>query len=184
MADRLEEMGGVISSATTELSAQIEHSDQGVAESAQRLSEAATAMNEMNATVQEVARNASSASSASGETKRKAEAGSRAVEKVVHSIGDVHTKSLELKDDMTQLGEHAQDITGSWASSRTLRISTTMLALNAAIEAARAGEAGRGFAVVADEVRKLAEKTMSSTNEVSTPSALFGEYRQKHGLCG
>lgn len=178
-AGQLEGMVEIISSASTELSAQIEQSDRGASESAQRLQEAATAMNEMNATVQEVARNAGSASTASADTKHKAEAGEHVVHQVVQSIGEVQQVSLQLKDDMAQLNERAQDINRIMGVISDIADQTNLLALNAAIEAARAGEAGRGFAVVADEVRKLAEKTMTSTLDVSNAIRAIQESTDK-----
>lgn len=178
-ANQLEGMVEIISSASTELSAQIEQSDRGASESAQRLQEAATAMNEMNATVQEVARNAGSASTASSDTKQKAEAGEHVVQQVVQSISEVQQVSLQLKDDMAQLNERAQDINRIMGVISDIADQTNLLALNAAIEAARAGEAGRGFAVVADEVRKLAEKTMTSTLDVSNAIRAIQESTDK-----
>lgn len=94
VADKLEEVGNAVASASSQLSAQIEDSDRGASEAAARLSEAATAMNEMNVSVQEVARNASAASEASSETRHKAEVGSQVVERSLRRIEAVHLRQV------------------------------------------------------------------------------------------
>jgi len=165
-AGQLEEVVSIISSASTQLSAQIAQSHQTTQESAQCLAEAADAMNQMTAAVHDVAASASSASSMSEKTKANAEDGANIVRESLQSIAKVNEVSMELKKDMTQLNEHAQAINRIMGVISDIADQTNLLALNAAIEAARAGDAGRGFAVVADEVRKLAEKTMTSTQDV------------------
>lgn len=165
-AEQLEGVINIIFSASEQLSTQVELSNQGAIEQSSRITEAATAMEEMNSTVSEVARNASSASEMSANTRKKAGEGVRIVQEAVASIKNVQAQSVTLKEDMNVLVEHAQSINRIMGVISDIADQTNLLALNAAIEAARAGDAGRGFAVVADEVRKLAEKTMASTADV------------------
>ena len=165
-AQQLEGVVQIVSSASEELSAQIEQSSRGADQQSGRVRETATAMEEMNATVLEVARNAQQAADVSLQAQKQALEGSQIVNDTVKGIMSVHSQSVVIKEDMDALGKQAESIGQIMGVIADIADQTNLLALNAAIEAARAGDAGRGFAVVADEVRKLAEKTMTATQEV------------------
>ena len=123
-----------------------------------KISETASAMEQMSAVVIEVSRNATSAAELSAGARQKAEEGADVVLEVTRSIRSVQEQSRRLKEDMQTLGQHAQAVNRIMSVISDIADQTNLLALNAAIEAARAGDAGRGFAVVADEVRSWPKK--------------------------
>lgn len=155
-----------LSNVSNELTGLSERVSAGVAQQSAAASSSASAIEELNVTVQEVANNASIV----------ADAANRADKLVV----DGHTmsvNSMKLMETIAQnvqqnslivnnLGQLSQEIGQIIQVINDIADQTNLLALNAAIEAARAGDHGRGFAVVADEVRKLAEKTTEATKDI------------------
>ncbi|MFP5222710.1 MAG: methyl-accepting chemotaxis protein [Acidobacteriota bacterium] len=152
--------------ASRDLLGEIDSLRDGVTGQESTTAETAAAMDQMNSSVLEVARNAHEASEAADLTRAEAQRGQIVVEDARRAINQVDELAKILEQGMGQLGEQAKAIGQVMTVISDIADQTNLLALNAAIEAARAGDAGRGFAVVADEVRKLAEKTMRSTQEV------------------
>jgi methyl-accepting chemotaxis protein len=157
-----------IASAAEELSAVTEQTSAGVNSQKVETDQVATAMHEMSATVQEVARNAEQASVAASAADQQARDGDKVVGEAIAQIEKLATEVGRSTQAMTVLEQESQKIGKVMDVIKAVAEQTNLLALNAAIEAARAGEAGRGFAVVADEVRGLAQRTQQSTEEIES----------------
>ncbi|WP_079227212.1 methyl-accepting chemotaxis protein [Pseudomonas putida] len=129
--------------------------------------QAATAINEMSATVHHIAQHAGATRDLSQTADTLAGSGKEVVCRVQDSISGLSSGVQQTAEMIRQLADDSQKINSVVGVIHSIAEQTNLLALNAAIEAARAGDLGRGFAVVADEVRNLAKRVQTSTDEIT-----------------
>lgn len=128
----------------------------------------AAAINQMGATVQEIAQSAANAAKLTDSSRENTMQSHNQVMQSQATISALASDIDGITEQVSLLSKKTVDIASIIDAIRSISEQTNLLALNAAIESARAGEHGRGFAVVADEVRALANRTSQSTNEIQS----------------
>jgi methyl-accepting chemotaxis protein len=118
-------------------------------------------------TSNEASTNVEIAASAANELSASIDEISRQLGQTNNLVGIAVTEASATNDQIGSLANAAQKIGDVVKLIQDVAGQTNLLALNATIEAARAGEAGRGFAVVASEVKSLAVQTAKATEEIA-----------------
>jgi methyl-accepting chemotaxis protein len=141
------------SAAVEQLSASVDLVSEHAQSQARAVDQGSAAMGQVQASITEISRSMGEISGLAGTSVESSTEGARAVAQVAEGIGRIADSFEKIGGIVTVISEIADQ--------------TNLLALNASIEAARAGEHGRGFAVVADEVSKLADRSSTSTKEIT-----------------
>lgn len=155
---------GVASSSLFRLNGEVSRSS---AQQSGAATQSVEAIVELDHCVASVAQQSSEAESIAQQASALSTQGVGTVHRAVTEMAQTSAAIHQLADRIDTLDRQSDEINRILVVIKSIADQTNLLALNAAIEAARAGEQGRGFSVVADEVRNLAQRTASSTTEIT-----------------
>ncbi len=134
----------------------------------QQVQHIAHVIDEMAATIRQIAERAAKISQVGVEAMEVTMEGQSAVDRAVDGMGQVREATQQAERVMKRFGESGQEINDTVLTITDLNTRMNLLALNAAIEAMRAGEHGQGFAMIAQEIRTLAVHSAEAARKVAT----------------
>jgi aerotaxis receptor len=141
---------------------------EGAEQEVQELLLVSSAMEEMSASISEVAKNTTNTSEKVEQVHVDCRSATDSMSKTMERVSALANDVANSAQAATELVTEAERIGSVIHEIQGIADQTNLLALNAAIEAARAGEHGRGFSVVADEVRALSNRTHIATEQIQS----------------
>jgi methyl-accepting chemotaxis protein len=173
MVQQLKQIHGNLQSSVAQLSSSVTNLRNSSDEQNAMVSRQAAALQQTQATAQEIKQTSFLATKKAEEVLKVAERadeigrnGEQTIERTLAGLTDIRAQVEEMARKIGELGERTRQIGGITQTVKDLADQSNMLALNAAIEAVRSGEHGKGFAVVAREIRSLADQSIQATNRV------------------